>query len=473
MAIMAADTYGFTYSEQRTPALQDVTFAAAPGEVILIAGDSGSGKSTLLKSLNGLIPEIVKGRLTGQRFLNDQDMTNLSIDAVSRMVGTVFQNPRSQFFTLDATSEMVFAMENYGFSRQTMRARLTSLQKTLPITGLMNREIYGLSSGERQLLALATAMVLNPDVLLFDEPSANLDYHNAMALGPLIRKLKAMGKTVLVADHRYFYLGGVIDRVFALADRRLTVFESEAAFRRSSWNTRGFDLFALDTPCRGGAPRGDPVAEVCELRKWSVLRGVSLRFYTGEIAAVVGVNGVGKSTLAKLLTGSLRPDGGTVRTDDLPFYVMQDADYQLFGTSVAGELEIGRSRLSAAQKKAALQPLDLWPYRSTHPFNLSGGEKQRLQIAAASLSEATLIIFDEPTSGLDAQAMSRVAAAISDLADRKAVLVISHDYAFIRMVADRVIHLKDGRVARDFPLTPAAFGDLNQIFKEMETCNET
>lgn len=99
---MAADTYGFTYSEQRTPALQDVTFAAAPGEVILIAGDSGSGKSTLLKSLNGLIPEIVEGRLTGQRFLNDQDMTNLSIDAVSRMVGTVFQNPRSQFFTLDA-----------------------------------------------------------------------------------------------------------------------------------------------------------------------------------------------------------------------------------------------------------------------------------------------------------------------------------------------------------------------------------
>ncbi len=160
---MAADTYGFTYSEQRTPALQDVTFAAAPGEVILIAGDSGSGKSTLLKSLNGLIPEIVEGRLTGQRFLNDQDMTNLSIDAVSRMVGTVFQNPRSQFFTLDATSEMVFAMENYGFSRQTMRARLTSLQKTLPIAGLMSREIYGLSSGERQLLALATAMVLNPD----------------------------------------------------------------------------------------------------------------------------------------------------------------------------------------------------------------------------------------------------------------------------------------------------------------------
>ena len=146
-----------------------------------------------------------------------------------------------------------------------------------------------------------------------------------------------------------------------------SVFESEAAFRRSSWNTRGFNLFALDTPCRGGAPRGDPVAEVCELRKWSVLRGVSLRFYAGEIAAVVGVNDVGKSTLAKLLTGSLRPDGGTVRTDDLPFYVMQDADYQLFGTSVAGELKIGRSRLSAAQKRPPCSPWACGPTATPTP----------------------------------------------------------------------------------------------------------
>ncbi|WP_329888097.1 ATP-binding cassette domain-containing protein [Pseudoramibacter sp. HA2172] len=166
---------------------------------------------------------------------------------------------------------------------------------------------------------------------------------------------------------------------------------------------------------------------MCGLRKWSVLRGISLRFYTGEIATAVGVNGAGKSTLAKLLTGSLRPDGGTVHTDDLPFYVMQGADYQLFDTSVAGELEIGRSRLSAAQKRQACSPWDCGPTATPILSILSGGEKQRLQIAAASLSEATLIIFDEPASELGVRAMSRV----------------------------------------------AAFGDLNQIFKEMETCNET
>lgn len=472
MDVIRTDGYSFTYSGETQPALFPMDFTINQGEIILLAGDSGSGKSTFLKSLNGLIPEIVDGAVQGERYLESRSMSSIPIWEISRIVGSVFQNPRSQFFTLNSTSELVFPMENYGFPRQKMSQQLQVLKTRLPIEPLMDRDLLSLSAGERQLLALASAMVLSPRLLLFDEPSANLDYANAMRLRQLISGLKSQGITVLVADHRFYYMQGLVDRVFLLTRGHLEIFSSEENFRASSYNTRSFDLFHMDVPFPPIPHRGETVATVSHVSKWNVLSDVSFTLHEKEITVMVGVNGAGKTTLARLLTGSVRPDGGEVHTGELPFYVMQDADYQLFGNSVEQELEIGHSNLEKKEVQQILEELNLWQYRNTHPFDLSGGEKQRLQIACASVSNAPLVIFDEPTSGLDVQSMERVVREIRRLAEDKGILIISHDYEFIRRVAHRIIYIHQGKVEQDFPLTADTLCLLNHIYEKMEENHE-
>lgn len=468
MAMMKMSDYGFKYAKENNYALRDVTLEIDRGELVLIAGDSGSGKSTFLKSLNGLIPHIVEGELTGERYIGDRRLEELPIYDISRRIGSVFQNPRSQFFTLNSLSELVFPMENYGFSREEMTDRLDQLQKELPISALMDRDILSLSSGERQLLALASAMVLSPEILLFDEPSANLDYRNMMELGRLMLKLKHFGKTILVADHRFFYLNNIVDKVLLIENNSVRVYNSEAEFKGSNYNTRSFELFKMKIPFKEVAESKVALAKLSNVSKTGILQDVSVELYKDEITTVIGINGAGKTTMARILTESCKPDGGSVTTCEMPFYVMQDADYQLFGTSVENEVRIGNKGIDEARVEAVLQRLGLWKYRDTHPFELSGGEKQRLQIAMAALSGSKLLIFDEPTSGLDVQSMNRTAFEIEGASKDRAVMIISHDYEFIRRISHRIIHLDNGRVAADFYLNQATVSMLDNIFKQME-----
>lgn len=467
MALIEFQDYSFEYINGEIPALRDVSVKVGAGEVILIAGDSGSGKSTFVKSVNGLIPNIIEGEIKGKRYIKANDAENMPIYEISEIIGSVFQSPRSQFFTLNSESELVFAMENYGFSKKDMQLRIKELSGILPIGNLMDKDIFKLSSGERQLLALASAMVLRPDILLFDEPSANLDYGNSMKLKKIILKLKEAGKTVLVADHRFFYLNGIIDRVLLIQDGRLTIYNSENEFKSSRYNTRNFNLFDSDIPFKERTESGEIIASINNVNKKGILEGIDLEFSTGEVTTIIGSNGAGKTTLAKLLTNSIKPDGGEIWTESMPFYVMQDVDYQLFGTSVSSELEIGNEGIDAEDKDKVLAELEILKYRDTHPFDLSGGEKQRLQIAMATLSEAKILIFDEPTSGLDIKSMNRVVGEVTKLAKEKAVIIISHDYEFIRKVSDRIVYLKEGSVQKDFILCEETLEELNNAFFEM------
>ena len=172
--MIKAEKLDFSY-EGSKDGIKDVNFSIKPGEVILLAGDSGSGKSTLLKCLNGLIPETVEGKLEGALYFNNTKYSELKMFELNKMIGSVFQNPRSQFFTTNSTAELVFPMENYGFKKEVMDERLEILTKKFGLQSLLDRNIFETSSGERQLLALASAMVLNQKAVIFDEPSANLD----------------------------------------------------------------------------------------------------------------------------------------------------------------------------------------------------------------------------------------------------------------------------------------------------------
>ena len=463
--MIRAEKLTFNY-EQSDDGIKDIDFSVKDSEVILLAGDSGSGKSTLLKCLNGLIPETVEGSLEGNLYFGDKKYSELKMFELNEKIGSVFQNPRSQFFTTNSTAELVFPMENYGYTKKLMDERLESLTEKFGLYPLLNRNIFEISSGERQLLALASAMALNQKVVIFDEPSANLDYGNAMKLGKIISGMKKTGITVIVADHRFYYLKGLIDRVFLIEDGRLSRFDSEEEFKKSKYDTRSFDLFALDLPVPEKSINTEKIAGLKNVSYQNILTDISLELKKGEVSVLVGNNGVGKTTLAKLLCKTVKPDNGEVQVNGLPFYIMQDPDFQLFGTSVYNELALVNDNEEAIAE--TLKYLGLYDYKDKHPFDLSGGQKQRLQIGMAMLCDKPLIIFDEPTSGLDIVSMKKVAREIVRLKENAAVLVISHDYEFIRNVANRIIYLKSGKVHEDFELTDNALCKLNNIFNNME-----
>ena len=454
------------YYEQSNDGIRDINFSIKDSEIILLAGDSGSGKSTLLKCLNGLIPETVEGSLEGNLYFEDKKYSELRMFELNEKIGSVFQNPRSQFFTTNSTAELVFPMENYGYTKKLMDERLETLTEKFGLHHLLNRNIFEISSGERQLLALASAMALNQKAVIFDEPSANLDYGNAMKLGKIISAMKKSGITVIVADHRFYYLKGLIDRVFLVEDGRLSQFDSEEEFKKSKYDTRSFDLFDLDLPVPEKSVNTEEIASLKNINYKSVLTDVSLELKKGEVSVLVGNNGVGKTTLAKLLCKTIKPDNGEVNVNEFPFYIMQDPDFQLFGTSVHNELVLVNDNEEAITE--TLKYLGLYDYKDKHPFDLSGGQKQRLQIGMAMLCDKPLIIFDEPTSGLDIVSMKKVAKETVRLKENAAVLVISHDYEFIRNVANRIIYLKNGKVHEDFELTDNILCKLNNIFNTME-----
>ena len=198
--VMEARNLTFAYEGEHIPVLEDVNFSIAEGSIVFISGLSGSGKSTLINVINGLIPEVIDGKLRGELLIGGK--SRVTMTERSMLIGNVFQNPRSQFFTTNTTAELVFAMENFGTLRPEMERRLKALIKKYKLEYLLDRDIYELSSGERQMLALMSALIMNPRIVIFDEPSANLDYGNAMRLRRQIEELKSEGITVLVADHR-------------------------------------------------------------------------------------------------------------------------------------------------------------------------------------------------------------------------------------------------------------------------------
>ncbi len=463
--VIKADDLSFSYEESKE-GIQNVSFTIEKGEIVLLTGNSGSGKSTLLKCLNGLIPTITEGKLEGLLSIEGENYADLKMHQLNQFIGSVFQNPRSQFFTDNTTAELVFPMENYGFPLEEMRKRLEELEKTFGLENLLDRDIFTLSSGERQLIALASAITMKQKVLLFDEPSANLDYGNAMKLGCILKKLREKGYTVIVADHRFYYLSGVIDKVLFMNQGKLTICRSEEEFRAGDYNTRSFDIFSIDIPFSEKITTDKSVAKLENIRYKDILKGVNLELHKGEITVLVGNNGAGKTTLAKTLCKSIRPDSGKVTIAGLPFFIMQDPDYQLFGTSVWNELELVKKDATAIDE--CLQYLGLENYKYKHPFDLSGGQKQRLQIGMAMLCERELLIFDEPTSGLDVYSMLRVSNEIKKLRENAGILVISHDYEFIRHVANRIVYLNDGVIEKDFILDESNLSELNNIFKEMQ-----
>lgn len=214
--------------------IENINLTIHDGEVVLICGESGCGKTTLTRLINGLIPHYYEGTLTGQTIVKGIDVKNVSLYALSGVVGSVFQNPRTQFFTVDTTSEIAFGCENLAIDADEINLRIEKTVGVLKIKDLLNRSLFALSGGEKQKIACASISAMEPDIFVLDEPSSNLDIKSIRELKNVLREWKAQGKTIVIAEHRLYYLMDIADRVLYMQDGQIKENLSISDFKKKS-----------------------------------------------------------------------------------------------------------------------------------------------------------------------------------------------------------------------------------------------
>ena len=460
--MISIDRVSFGYGEAQET-LSQVSAAIAPGECVLLCGASGCGKTTVTKLINGLIPAFTPGcRLEGRVEVDGLDPGTTPMYELARKVGSVFQNPKSQFFNLDTDSELAFGLENEGRTPEEIRKRVSDTVDALHLQELQARNIFSLSGGQKQLLAFGSVYAMGPEIFVLDEPTANLDQDAIARLHDQIAGLKRQGRTVVIAEHRLYFLTDLIDRALYLRDGVLErTFTRKQFFALTDGEREALGLrtlipagCTLPAAAPAGAKEGLSVEGLtCAYRKEPpVFQALSFSARPEEVVAITGPNGVGKTTLSRCLCGLIREQAGQIALNGRPlnrkkrqkaaFYVMQDVNHQLFSDSVWGECRMSAPDVPDSTLKGVLDSLHLLPFRERHPMSLSGGQKQRLAVATALLSEKPILIFDEPTSGLDYARMVEVSGVIRSLAQQgRIVLVVTHDQEFLQRACDRVLRL--------------------------------
>ena len=464
----------FAYEGSSDPALTDFSLSIDSGECVVLCGKSGCGKSTALRLVNGMIPNFYDGSLSGSVLVVGKDPFECEMWELAGVVGSVFQNPRTQFYATDTTSEVAFGCENMGLPRGEIARRVDDAFAQTGITELRDRNIFELSGGEKQAIAFASVSAMSPSVYVLDEPSSNLDLGAIDALGAIVAGLKRRGATILVAEHRLGYLEGVADRAILIEGGRLVCEMLLGDVGRMSREDRARTGLRplrseLSRSLKGRvvSPRRSADHIVCDGVGFSYRRGDTLALdidradvRTGSVTAILGRNGAGKSTFSRCLAGLVRPSRGRFlgRCGSLSererlamsYVVMQDVNHQLFCPSVGEEIRLSISKGAASDLKEVFRRLDLEGLESRHPMSLSGGQKQRVAIASALASNKRVLIFDEPTSGLDYSHMLEAARLFQAIAGNGvAVLVVTHDMDLVAECCDFAVVLERGAVLRE------------------------
>ena len=485
-------------------ALNDISISIKKGECILLTGISGCGKTSVLRTINGLIPNYYEGKLLGSIEVLGESIKEKPIYDISKKVSTVFQNPKSQFFNLDTTSEILFFLENMGTPFEKMHQRLNFISEFLNIKHLLDRNIFNLSGGEKQMIAIASALAADTDIIVMDEPTSNLDLYYIEKIAEVISLLKKSGKTLIISEHRLYFLNELIDRAFLIKEGKLEKEFSQQEFLALSEQNRkelllrpiimnknvfnrleDSDYMQVQTSETIRKNKEDKNTEDTKSAHLTVenlfyrfkkekddfLRVQNLKMEFGKVIALTGKNGQGKSTFAQCLTGLLKAKKDSVLLNgkkinakqrlELSYMVLQDVGYQLFTESVEDEIALGKNKKikpkqnTKAENKeervsdveAILKAMNLTELKDKHPLSLSGGQKQRVSIGAAISSGARIIIMDEPTSGMDYFHMKETAKLINSIrSNQTLILIISHDFEFLSLVTDEIILMEKGAV---------------------------
>ena len=496
--IVELENLTFRYRRASEPALHDVSVAVHPGEVLLVAGPSGCGKSTLIRAMNGLIPHAYPGELTGIVRVAGQSTTEQRLRDISLNVGTVLQDPARQIVGATVTSELAFGPENLGTARTDMRARIAEVAREAGIEALLGRETAALSGGERQLLAMAGILMLQPKLFVVDEPLANLDPQTAARLLGILRTLADAGHAVVIVEHRVEEaLDLRPDRVLYLEEGRTRYLGDVAGFLqvadpdavklpfevvleralRSNGLSEGTAALPPISPSAptNGAGAAPPRLEFRGVRAGyegrEVLHGIDARLGNREIVAVLGPNGSGKTTLFRTAMRLMEPTEGEVLVDGRPAversiaqlattfgFVFQSPSQMLFARTVREELEFGPRNLGRdvakldgivtdALHRTGLE--DLEDIRERPPLTLSFGQQKRLALAIALALEPPTLLLDEPSAGQDHRTSRRFMGELLAIPDLESIYLVTHDVDLALAHANRILLFRGGEIVAD------------------------
>ena len=491
--LLEVESLTFRYRRATEPAIRDLSFTIERGEVLLVAGPSGCGKSTLIRAINGLIPHAYPGEMAGAVRLAGRPTAEMRLREISLSVGTLLQDPAKQIVGSTTEAELAFGPENLGWTPVAIGERIEAVIRAAGIGAIAERETFALSGGERQLLAMAGALMLEPRLLVVDEPLANLDPATAHRLLELLRQLADAGHAVVIVEHR------VEDALVLRPDKVLYLEDGEARYLGAVEGfLRTVDPEAVKLPfevvlererehasspgaARAPRPSSDPAAPRrlafrdvrVDLGEREVLTGLSADLGAREVVAVLGPNGSGKTTMLRTGMGLVRPKSGTVDVDGEPIsgrtvadlarifgYVFQSPSQMLFCRTVREELLFGPHNLGHPIGDAdafcmrVLQRISLAGEEgilTRPPMTLSFGQQKRLALAIALALEPPTLVLDEPSAGQDHRTANAFLDEVLSIEGIESIYLVTHDVDLALTRADRILLLRDGRVVADGP----------------------
>jgi energy-coupling factor transport system ATP-binding protein len=487
---LVVENLTFRYRDRPTAAVNGLSFTANSGEILLVAGASGCGKTTLIRILNGLIPRSYKGELTGKALVFGKETISWKLSQISQKVGTVLQDPERQILGTKVLNEVAFGLENLGMPRDEIIDRVDEALAFLKISALRERETFNLSGGEKQKVALAGVLAMRPSILLLDEPLASLDPASAHDTLDAVRALADQGMTVLLVEHRVEdvlrikpervmfmsdgqirYLGKM-EGLSKVVNYREVKLPAEDIVERAKNEAAPIEIkilpgFAANNPRNEALVKFEQVNFSYEADT-EVLHGINLEIKRGDVIAVLGPNGSGKTTFVKHAIGLLKPKSGRVMVNGRDTkeasvaqiagtlgYVFQSPSHMLFAPTVREELAFGPSNLKhpkdqiEQEVKEALKIVNLADKEQDPPLALSFGQQKRVSIAAILAMRSRILIMDEPTAGQDYQNYMNFMDSILQMPGFEAILFITHDVDLAVIYANRVLLIADGQLIAD------------------------
>ena len=501
MAHFQIQNLSFSYPDGRRDSLKDISFSIEKGEYVVLCGKSGSGKTTLLKHLKSALTPF--GQRSGQILFNGTALTDLPQQVQAAKIGYVMQNPDDQIVTDKVWHELAFGLESLGCDQTTMRARVAEMACYFGIQDWFHRDVCNLSGGQKQLLNLASIMAMQPEVLILDEPTSQLDPIAASDFLNTVRKINIeLGTTVIITEHRMEDIFPYADRAIVMDGGRVIADDTPRNIGQLLWQQKNDMFAAMPTPVRvfyGSDGQGNCPLTVREGRNWlskcfpdgtpipvlpaeapspvresalslkelwfryekdspDILRGVTAEVPVGSIFAIVGGNGAGKSTTLKAICGINKPYRGKVKLFGKPVSHYKSDLFQgwvsmlpqdprsLFVKATVRE-ELNEMTKDAAKITEIAALCEITHLLDSHPYDLSGGEQQRAALAKVLLTDPKLLLLDEPTKGIDSFFKEKLAAILCSLKDQGITIVmVSHDVEFCASYADQVAMFFDGQI---------------------------